>query len=68
MNVKHILSHVAIPSSLGTRVCTRLLFEPGQLDCCEINSGSFCLAEQAHVSLAVISCCRCAQAFAMIAL
>ena len=52
MNVQHILSHVAVLSSLGTRVCMRLLFEPGKADNCEINGGSFCLPQQAHVSLA----------------
>ena len=41
MNVKHILSHVDLLSSLGTRVYTDLLFEPGKADCCEINGSSF---------------------------
>ena len=62
MNVKVILLHVAILSSLGTRVFTRLFFEPGKLDYCEISGGSLCLAEQGHVSLAGISCFCCVQA------
>ena len=52
MNVQHILSHVAVLNFRSTRVCTRLLFEPGKADHCEINDGSFCLPQQAHVSLA----------------
>ena len=38
-------------SSLDTRVCTHLLFEPGKVDCCQINDVSLCLRKQAHVSL-----------------
>ena len=52
MNVKHILSHVDLLSSLGTRACLRLLIEPGKADCCEINASSLSLAQEAHVSLA----------------
>ena len=52
MNVKHILSHVDLLSSLGTRVCLRLLIEPGKADCFEINASSLSLAQEAHVSLA----------------
>ena len=51
MNVQHILSHVAVLSSLGTRVRTHLLFEPGNVNCCQINDVSLCLRKQAHVSL-----------------
>ena len=43
---------MAVLGSLVTTVCTRLLLEPGKVDCCKINGGSFCLPEQAHVSLA----------------
>ena len=50
--VLHILSHVSVLSSLGTRVCTRVLFEPEKADSCEINGGSLCLPQQGHVSLA----------------
>ena len=52
MNFQHILSHVAVLNSLSTRVCTRLLFEPGKVNCCEKNGFSFCLREQAHDALA----------------
>ena len=52
MNVKQLLSHVDLLSSLGTRVCLRLLIEPGKADCCEINASSLSLAQEVHVSLA----------------
>ena len=50
--VLHILSHVTILSSLGTRVCTRVLFQLGKADSCEIHVGLLCLPQQGHVFLA----------------